>query len=296
MMDIKVDAPEFTGITAWINTKPLTMESLKGRVVLIDFWAYSCVNCLRTVPFIKRLNEKYARSGLVVIGIHSPEFSFEKDRANVEKAVKELGITYPVAMDSDLAMWREYANMYWPAQYIIGKDGYVEYVHFGEGEHSKTEAAVQEALGVKAGFEDEMYPTYMFDQSPETYVGFAKNSGLGSGLACDKDGCNVYVDPGTHDRDIVYPNGQWEQEAEYLELKKGPGLLAYKFNARQANVVAGPVGKAVEAQIMMDGKLKEKVKIDSYKMYTVHDEKKYSEHDLVIIFDGPVRVYAYTFE
>jgi thiol-disulfide isomerase/thioredoxin len=296
MFEPKAEAPEFTGIKAWINSEPLTMGQLRGKVVLIDFWTYTCINCQRTLPHLKRWNDRYSKAGLAVIGVHSPEFSFEGDIENVRKAVKELGIEYPVAVDSDHETWNSYTNRYWPSKYIVDKEGNVQHVHFGEGGYAAFEKELQKALGVKGKTEAETYPTYMFDQSPETYTGFARNEGLGSGLACDKSGCNVYIDPGEHERDTIYPNGQWEQEKECLELVKGPGQIAYRFNARQVNVVMGPIeGKAVEAKVILDGKEIAKVAVKDSRMYTVFEEKKYSEHDLVLLFDGPVRVYAYTF-
>ncbi len=295
MTELKVNAPDFVGIKEWINSKPLTIDELKGKVVLIDFWTYTCINCIRTLPYLKRWHEKYAKSGLVIIGVHSPEFGFEKDVENVRKAVKDLGIQYAVAVDSDQETWDAYANKYWPSKYLIDKDGYVALVHNGEGDYSEIEKRIQDALGVKGKSENEVYQVYMNDQSPETYTGVLKNLGLGSGLACDKDGCNVYVDPDYHERDVIYPNGQWEQETDCLELKKAPGQLTYRFSARQVNVVMGPIGDAVSAQIMVDGKKTSSIKVDRYRMYTLYEEKKYSEHEITIFFDGLVKVYAYTF-
>lgn len=295
MDELKVKAPEFEGIKAWVNSEPLTMEKLKGKAVLIDFWTYTCINCIRTLPYLKIWHEKYAKSGLVIIGIHSPEFTFEQETANVKKAVKELGIPYAIAIDSDLRMWEAYSNQYWPAKYLVDKDGFVTLVHNGEGGYSDMEKGIQAALGVKGKTESDTYPTFMMDQSPETYTGLLRNDGLGSGLACDKDGCDVYVDPEKHERDVVYPHGRWEQEAEYIELKKAPGQITYRFNARQVNVVMGPSDNAASAQIIIDGKTIGNIKIDSHRMYTVYEDKKYSQHELTIVFDGLVKVYAYTF-
>ncbi len=294
MFDPSVKAPELEGIKAWINSKPLTIEELKGKVVLVDFWSYTCINCLRTIPYLKAWHDKYSKDGLVIIGVHSPEFSFEKDVENVKKAVKELGIEYAVAVDSDMKTWDTYANRYWPAKYIINRDGYVAYLHFGEGSYGQTEMAIQGQLGVKKSIGKEQHPDYLFDQSPETYTGFAKNYGLGSGLACDKDGCNVYMDPGEHGMNIVYPHGQWVQESEYLELKKAPGILNYRFSAREANMVIEPLEKC-DADIFVDGKKAGKLKIDQGKMYNVFSDKKYGDHELSVTFNGKVRVYAYTF-
>src|SRR5208283_3904097 len=182
MDELKMKAPEFEGIKAWINTDPLTMDGLKGKVVLIDFWTYTCINCIRTLPYLKRWHEKYAKSGLVIIGVHSPEFEFEKDVGNVRKAVKDLEIPYAVAVDSDQKTWNAYTNRYWPSKYLIDKKGYVTLVHNGEGDNSEIEKEIQDALGVKGKAERETYRTFMNDQSPETYTGVRMNLGLGSGL------------------------------------------------------------------------------------------------------------------
>ena len=138
--------PDFSGATAWINSPPLTLASLRGKVVLVDFWTYSCINCLRTLPYIKAWNEKYKDSGLVIIGVHTPEFAFERDRSNVEKALRDLKVTYPVALDNDYNIWRAFHNQYWPAHYFIDAKGRIRYHHFGEGEYGQSEQVIQALL------------------------------------------------------------------------------------------------------------------------------------------------------
>jgi thiol-disulfide isomerase/thioredoxin len=139
-------APEFTGINHWINSQPLTMQQLRGKVVLVEFWTYDCINCIRTMPHIKELHAKYAKDGLVVVGVHTPEYGHERILGNVEAAVKRFGITYPVAQDNQYATWNAYGNRYWPAQYLVDKQGRVVYAHFGEGAYAQTEARVQALL------------------------------------------------------------------------------------------------------------------------------------------------------
>lgn len=142
-------APEFTGIDQWINSGPLTLQQLRGKVVLVDFWTYTCINCIHTLPYVKQWHEKYKQQGFTVVGVHTPEFPFERDPDNVKAAVKRYGLTYPVALDNRYATWKAYNNMYWPGFYLIDKQGKVVYTHFGEGDYAQTEAAIQAALAQK---------------------------------------------------------------------------------------------------------------------------------------------------
>jgi len=139
-------APEFTGIEKWLNSDPLTLQQLRGKVVLVDFWTYTCINCIHTIPYVKEWNEKYKDKGLVVVGVHTPEFPFERLTSNVEQAIKRFGITYPVAQDNRYATWKAYNNLYWPAFYLIDKEGRITYTHFGEGRYKETEAEIQRLL------------------------------------------------------------------------------------------------------------------------------------------------------
>jgi thiol-disulfide isomerase/thioredoxin len=144
-MDI-FQAPEIRDIAHWINSEPLTIESLRGKVILVDFWTYSCINCIRTQPYLNAWHEKYEKDGLVIIGIHAPEFAFEKVESNVREASKKAGIKYPVALDNDFATWNAYGNRYWPAKYLIDQNGIIVYKHFGEGNYTETELKIQELL------------------------------------------------------------------------------------------------------------------------------------------------------
>jgi thiol-disulfide isomerase/thioredoxin len=142
-------APEFTGITQWLNSEPLKLQQLRGKVVLVDFWTYSCINCANTLPYVKSWNQKYRDQGLTVIGVHTPEYPFERDTGNVKTALKRLGISYPVAQDNQYATWSAYNNQYWPAFYLIDKKGDIVYTHFGEGDYAQTEAKIQALLAQK---------------------------------------------------------------------------------------------------------------------------------------------------
>jgi thiol-disulfide isomerase/thioredoxin len=147
---INQPAPNFTGIDKWLNSDPLTMQQLRGKVVLVDFWTYTCINCIHVLPYVESWNQKYKDQGLVVVGVHTPEYSFERDTDNVQKAIKHLGITYPVAQDNHYATWSAYDNQYWPAFYLVDKKGNVVYTHFGEGDYDQTEAKIKALLAEKA--------------------------------------------------------------------------------------------------------------------------------------------------
>ena len=293
MFGVKIKAPEFQEVK-WVNSRPIKLKDLKGKVVLIDFWTYSCINCHRAIPYVKKWHEKYGKKGLVVIGIHSPEFKFEEKEANVKKAVRDLGIKYPVCMDNRMRMWQLYNNNYWPAQFLVDQEGNIEYVHFGEGNYEDTEDSIQILLNMRKKLEKDKTQPYMFDQSPETYAGFLRNQGLGSGLVSDKR-CNYYVDRNEHVPNVIYPDGRWEQEKECLELKKSPGKISYLFNAREVNIVMAPVNKPVRADVFIDNKKKRTIRISQPKMYNVFKDKKYKQRDLGIVFKGKVRVYVFTF-
>src|SRR6185436_11210494 len=169
------EAPDIQGISAWINTAPLTMQELRGKVVLVDFWTYSCINCLRTLPYLKSWDARYRSKGLVILGVHSPEFGFEHSVGNVRAAVKRLGIRYPVALDNDFGTWNAYQNQYWPADYLIDRQGHVRYYHFGEGGYDTTDARIRTLLAEKSAALPAAVrlpdPTPDALLTPETYLG-----------------------------------------------------------------------------------------------------------------------------
>ena len=216
--------PDFSGATTWINSSPLTSRVLRGKVVLVDFWTYSCINCLRSLPYIKAWNEKYKNSGLVVIGIHTPEFPFEKDESNVRKAVHDLGILYPVAMDNDYRIWRSFNNQYWPAHYFIDATGRIRFHHFGEGNYEESEKWIRKGLlGVRpandrclgcgddkfAATGSEATPDAADIQSYETYVGYDKADDFISPGGLRHDGAKVYRIPADLDLNDWAFSGEW---------------------------------------------------------------------------------------
>ena len=256
--------PPLTGATLWLNSPPLTPQQLRGKVVLVDFWTYSCINCLRSLPYVRAWQQKYKAHGLVVIGIHSPEFAFEKEEANVRQAVKDLGVTYPVAMDNDLKIWQAFNNQYWPAHYFIDAKGRIRGHQFGEGDYANSERTIQKLL-IEAGYSN--VPTGIVNpdaggaqaaadlddmQSPETYLGYAKADNF---IALPvKDQPHAYTAPGPYGRNQWGLSGSWTIGEEKAVLDQAPGKIVFRFHARDLHLVLGTSGKPVRFRVTLDGK------------------------------------------
>lgn len=258
--------PDLSGAVEWLNSAPLSREQLKGKVVLLDFWTYSCINCLRTLPYVKAWAEKYKDQGLVVIGVHAPEFAFERDIGNVRRAVSDLGIHYPVAVDNNYAIWRAMNNQYWPAHYFIDTEGKVRHHHFGEGEYAASEKIIQQLLA-EAGHTQAADMVNVTAQgvqqaadshdvvSPETYLGseraqnFASPGGLLAGQA------HVYAAPAQPALNQWGLAGVWNAQAEQASLDQAGGRIVYRFKARDLHLVLGPGldGKPVRFRVSIDG-------------------------------------------
>lgn len=255
-------APNFTGITTWLNSEPLTMEQLKGKVVLIDFWTYTCINCIRTLPYVTSWYEKYKDDGLVVIGVHTPEFEFEKNTANVEDAIKRFEITYPVAQDNDFATWRAYNNRYWPAKYLIDKDGVVRRFHFGEGEYEETEKAIQ--LLLKEAGSDVSAETVNLEDTtpqtrltPETYLGSSRMEYyFPSGNL--SDGTKSFDLPEDTPLNTFTLGGVWTIADEYSMSGKNAALSNNFFADRVFLVMRPNVVKNARVRVWIDGNLASK--------------------------------------
>lgn len=259
--------PSLSGAVAWLNSPPLTPDALKGRVVLVDFWTYSCVNCLRSIPYVRAWAEKYRASGLVVIGVHAPEFAFEKSIANVKSAVAELGITYPVAIDNDYAIWRAFNNEYWPAHYLIDAKGRIRAHHFGEGEYDETERQIQLLLAesghpygapglVSVKASGVQQAADMQDvRSPETYIGYARAANFVSPGGSVQDSPHEYA-AGTQQLNQWGLSGDWTMEAERAILNAKDGAIVYRFHARDLHLVLGPRldGSPIRFVVTIDGK------------------------------------------
>ena len=263
-------APPLGGINSWINSEPFTLEEQRGNVVLVDFWTYTCINCIRTFPFLREWHEKYADQGLVILGVHAPEFEFEKKRDNVIEAVNSFGLKYPVAQDNEHVTWRNFKNQFWPAKYLIDRDGYIRYTHFGEGAYTETEEKIRELLAETgasvASIELNIEAEARIDprarsRDPDTrltrelYAGYERNySTLRFGSVPpyvqhkafydEPDRDYLYVDPGGHLNQFLYLKGLWYNGPESItHARKTEGYedyLAINFSARTVNVVMSP--------------------------------------------------------
>ena len=271
-------APEFTGIVAWENSPPLTIASLRGKVVLVDFWTYSCINCQRTIPFLHQWWNKYKDSGFVIVGVHSPEFDFEKSIPNIQKAIKDYGVAWPVAVDSNMATWNAYSNQYWPAEYLINQSGKIVHTHFGEGEYDVTEKAIQTLLAqggrtvpTSIASADPGITSDANRQTPETYAGSARGNGS------------------------IRLVGGWKEQPEYAELTS-TGYAEIQYRARKVFVVASAAGAPVNLRVTLDGHDLTTVKVDHSDLYTVVDLPDFSAHVLRITPDqAGFQLYTFTF-
>jgi len=261
--------PPLTGAIGWLNSPPLTREMLHGKVVLVDFWTYSCINCLRALPYVEAWATKYKDAGLVVIGVHTPEFAFEKERVNVEKAVRDLKITYPVAIDSDYAIWTAFKNQYWPAHYFIDAKGRIRHHHFGEGEYDESERVIQELLkergatSLSAATVDvsapgaEAPPDNGDNHSPETYIGYQhqRSEYFASVEPLAKDSRKVYTLGPRLSLNQWALQGTWKVSEETAVLQVAPGKIVFRFHARDLHLVLGTAkdGKPVRFRVTLDG-------------------------------------------
>ncbi|MCA8427413.1 cytochrome c biogenesis protein DipZ [Burkholderia seminalis] len=262
--------PSLDGAVQWLNSPPLTAAGLRGKVVLVDFWTYSCINCLRTLPYTNAWARKYAPYGLVVIGVHAPEFAFERDIGNVKKAVHDLGIDYPVAIDNGYAIWRAFNNEYWPAHYFVDAQGRVRHHHFGEGEYAQSERAIQsllaeaghpEALNVPLGLagapaNGALAAADSADvRSPETYVGYTRAESFTSPGGAVRDAAHRYDAPARPDLNDWGLAGTWNVGAERASLAAPDGRIVYRFHARDLHLVLGPGanGQPVRFRVTLDG-------------------------------------------
>ena len=267
-LPVEGDLPSLAGATTWINSPPLSAEQLRGKVVLVDFWTYSCINCLRTLPYVRAWADKYRDQGLVVIGVHAPEFAFEKNVDNVRRAVGDLQIGYPVAIDNDYAIWRGFGNQYWPAHYFIDTQGRIRFHHFGEGDYQQSEKIIRQLLReagkdvssgafVDAGGSGVTQAADEADSlSPETYIGSSRAESFQSPGGEIPHEPHTYSAPASLEQNQWGLSGTWMVDDEKAVLESAPGRIVYRFHARDLHLVLGtrPGGTPVHFRVLLDGK------------------------------------------
>lgn len=260
--------PSFNGATGWLNTQqPLALEKLRGKVVLIDFWTYTCVNWRRTLPYVREWASKYKDQGLIVIGVHTPEFSFEQRRENVSRSIKEMNISYPIVLDNNFEIWHSFQNEYWPALYLIDAKGQLRYQKFGEGDYRESELQIQRLLKEASaknvsdktaevepkGFEAAADWEHL--KSPENYVGYSQTHGFASPGGVVTDDQALYTLPGQLNLNQWGLSGEWTIGKEKIALSKGRGKIIYRFHARDLNLIMGAAvrGASVKFRLLIDG-------------------------------------------
>jgi thiol-disulfide isomerase/thioredoxin len=257
-------SPELTGIVGYINAdEGIKISDFKGKVVLIDFWTYTCINCIRTLPFLTAWDERYRDKGLVIIGVHTPEFEFEKNIENVKDAVNKYGIKYRVIQDNDYHTWRAFKNRYWPRKYLIDSEGYIRYDHIGEGGYAETEEKIQELLAEIGEDVDDMEVSedegrFSFKLTPELYAGVDFNLPRGQNIG-NKGGLRAgevydYSLPNELDSDVIYLKGRWKSNSDDLELVGELGSIVLIFNAEEVNIVADSIDR-VSVDVLIDDKI-----------------------------------------
>lgn len=290
-------APEFSGITKWLNSDALSIKDLKGKVVLVDFWTYSCINCIRTMPYITKWYDTYKDAGLVVIGVHTPEFDFEKDAGNVQTAMKRYGINYPVALDNNYSTWNVYSNRYWPAKYLIDKNGDIVYTHFGEGDYDITESMIQKLLGVDAKLTSDKGPDLSKIGSPEMYFGLNRLEFISNTERAVAGPINYRL-PSEVPLNTFALEGNWKLENEKAVISKGDGKIKLHFKSGKVFMVADNAVKNKKSlvEVRVDGKYIATVAVDESKNYPLFDSNDYKEHTLELYIDSPgFEVFTFTF-
>ena len=293
----KPGAPEFKGIKLWLNTpegKPLMLAGLRGKVVLVDFWTYSCINCLRTLPHLKAWDAAYRKAGLTIVGVHSPEFSFERVPDNVRSAVGRLGVRYPVALDNDFATWRAYSNDYWPAEYLIDRSGHIRHEHYGEGAYGETENVIRRLLGEKV----KVAPTSVADQTPrdittrETYLGYARLENFANPGEIAVDTESDYGYPRRLRADQLAYAGRWTVEPSRIVAGRDASLRL-SFQANDIFLVLGGEG---DVDVAVDGRTTRTVHVSGApRLYTLARFPTYKRGLLELRFASGVAGYAFTF-
>ncbi len=314
-------APELQGISGYLNLpnnqSTITLqENIGKKVILIDFWTYTCINCQRTFPYLKAWWSKYKDQGLIIIGVHSPEFEFEKKRENVENAIKEFGLTYPVVQDNNFQTWNAYNNRFWPAKYLIDIDGFIIYRHFGEGKYEETEKKIQELLEERAQVLQEKVdmeletsqpdaesPDFEKIGTPEIYFGYQFAQGrnlLGNaeGFSPEKEVIYTLPPQGEMKENYAYLEGTWYNDKDYMELISETGMITLKFEAKKVNIVAGSANENLTTiTLILDNQLetKKSYSIQDHTLYNIISLDDYGKHGLTIEAQEGFRIYTFTF-
>lgn len=305
-------APDLRDIEAWINSEPLSLEDLKGKVVLVDFWTYSCINCIRTLPYIEAWHEKYKDDGLVIIGVHAPEFAFEKDLGNVQKAVKEYGLEYPIALDNNFSTWKAYNNRYWPAKYFIDRDGYLRHYHFGEGEYQESEEIIRQLLAEEGQVpHDDLVAEdkVSFDprQTPETYLGYWRLANFKNQNELSRDESTNYQLSDSLKTDDWTIGGNWNMEYQNLNSTANDARLRLKFSAKNVFLVMG-AQESKGVKVLLNGQevgSSDKgsdvdssgiAQVKEHRLYKLIESDNFIEDGILeLVFPEGVELYAFTF-
>jgi thiol-disulfide isomerase/thioredoxin len=291
-------APEFAAIEGWINSEPLTMASLRGKVVVLDFWTYSCINCLRTLPHVKAWYDAYRDDGLVIVGVHTPEFAFEREPDNVRRAVRDHGIAYPVALDPSYGTWQAWLNRYWPAKYFVDRRGHLRYAHFGEGDYEESERVIRRLLAEDAGgglvseeIDDE---TPSGPQTPESYLGYRRiDRFVGSRIEPNRE-AEYTIPPAVPLHGLAY-GGRWTVEDERI-VAGADARLRLRFTGSNVFLVLGTEGGRESVEVELDGARVGTVTVTQDDLYTlarIPGEKR--DHVLDLSFTPGTEAYAFTF-
>jgi thiol-disulfide isomerase/thioredoxin len=321
-LPIEGELPSLGSATEWINSPPLTAAGLRGKVVLVDFWTYTCINWLRTLPYVRAWAAKYRDQGLVVIGVHTPEFEFEQDVGNVRRAAKDMRVDYPIAIDNDYAIWTAFDNHYWPALYFVDAQGHIRHHQFGEGDYEQSEMILQQLLA-EAGIGDIGHDLVSVDphgveaaadwaslRSPENYVGYERTESFASPGGAVPDARSAYTAPERLRLNQWALSGDWTVEPQATLLDEANGWIAYRFHARDLHLVMGPAapGTSIRFRVLIDGQppgVAHGTDVDDQGSGTVTEQRLYqlvrqpgpvTDRTFEITFLDPgVQAYAFTF-
>jgi len=287
-------APEFQGISAWLNSPPLTLESLRGKVVLVQFWTYSCINCVRTLPYVTKWYDTYKDKGFVVVGVHTPEFAFERETANVETAIKRFGIKYPVAQDNQYRTWRAFDNQYWPAEYLIDRSGAIVATQFGEGSYQQMENTIARLVGEPAPAAQAGDPDLAGIQTPELYLGSEKNDGAIVAAQESAAGERSYTLPDSVPQSRFALGGGWKLVGDRATASAEGSEIVLRFTAPKVNLVAGSASPQA-VSITVDGTPQPPVTIDGSRLYPLYNGSN-GEHVLRLkASKAGLSAYTFTF-